>query len=47
MTDAVTNIESDTSLDDVDHHFRVRAGPGAGKTHWLVEHIKNALHKSK
>lgn len=30
----------------IEHHFRVSAGPGAGKTHWLVEHIKNVLHKS-
>ncbi|MCH8124612.1 aldehyde dehydrogenase family protein, partial [candidate division KSB1 bacterium] len=33
MTDARTDIESDTLLDDVDHHFRVRAGPGPGHLH--------------
>ncbi len=38
-------ITSD-SLIDIEHHFRVSAGPGAGKTHWLVNHIKNILHKS-
>lgn len=27
--------------------FRVRAGPGAGKTYWLVEHIKNVLQRGK
>lgn len=43
---SVTQITSDTLLDDVEHHFRVSAGPGAGKTHWLVEHIKNVLHNS-
>ena len=40
-------IESDTHLDEVDHHFRVFAGPGAGKTFWLVKHIKNVLSRSK
>lgn len=43
---SVTQITSDTLLDDVEHHFRVSAGPGAGKTYWLVEHIKNVLHNS-
>lgn len=38
-------INSDTLI-PIEHHFRVSAGPGAGKTHWLVEHIKNVLHKS-
>ena len=27
----------------VDCHFKVTAGPGAGKTHWLINHIKNVL----
>lgn len=43
---SITQITSNTILDDVEHHFRVSAGPGAGKTHWLVEHIKNVLHNS-
>lgn len=47
MTDTERDIESDTLLEDVEHHFRVWAGPGAGKTHWLVGHIKNALHKTE
>jgi len=42
----VIKISSDTLLNDIEHHFRVSAGPGAGKTHWLVEHIKNVLHNS-
>lgn len=41
----VIQIASD-SLIDIEHHFRVSAGPGAGKTHWIVEHIKNVLHNS-
>lgn len=43
---SVTHISSDTLLDDIEQHFRVSAGPGAGKTYWLVEHIKNVLHNS-
>jgi DNA helicase-2/ATP-dependent DNA helicase PcrA len=32
-------ITSDTRLPNPDINFRVSAGPGAGKTHWLVHHI--------
>lgn len=45
MTDAVT-ISSDQLLVDVDAPFRVFAGPGAGKTHWLVEHVQNVTARS-
>jgi DNA helicase-2/ATP-dependent DNA helicase PcrA len=38
-------IDSNTLIDP-DHHFRVFAGPGAGKTHWLVNHIKNVVKTS-
>ncbi|MCB8817380.1 UvrD-helicase domain-containing protein [Desulfosporosinus shakirovi] len=38
-------INSDTLI-AIENHFRVSAGPGAGKTYWLVEHIKNVLHHS-
>ncbi len=40
-------IDSDSELPDIEHHFRVFAGPGAGKTHWLTNHIRNVLRKSK
>lgn len=30
----------------IEQHFRVSAGPGAGKTHWLINHIKNVLYTS-
>lgn len=49
MTTIVTawnQIASDTMLVDVDTPFRLRAGPGAGKTHWLVMHIKNVVERS-
>lgn len=30
----------------VDESFKVSAGPGAGKTHWLINHIKNVVSNS-
>lgn len=42
----ITTINSDTIITDIDSHFKVSAGPGAGKTYWLVTHIKNVLHDS-
>jgi DNA helicase-2/ATP-dependent DNA helicase PcrA len=42
-----TVIESDEPLEDVDRHFRVFAGPGAGKTHWLALHIREVLRRSE
>lgn len=38
-------INSDTII-PIETHFKVTAGPGAGKTYWLVEHIKNVLATS-
>jgi DNA helicase-2/ATP-dependent DNA helicase PcrA len=43
---SIIQIDSNTKLQDIEHHFKVSAGPGAGKTHWLVEHIRNVLHHS-
>lgn len=40
-----TSITSD-NLVPIEQHFRVSAGPGAGKTHWLINHIKNVLYTS-
>lgn len=42
-----TLIDSDYILPDTEHHFKVLAGPGAGKTRFLVNHIKNILNNSK
>ncbi|MGX5858288.1 UvrD-helicase domain-containing protein [Dyadobacter jiangsuensis] len=39
-------ITSDTRLPDIESHFKVLAGPGAGKTRFLVNHIKNILTNS-
>lgn len=40
------SITSDHILDDVDQNLRVFAGPGAGKTHWLINHIRNVICSS-
>ncbi|WP_304522574.1 UvrD-helicase domain-containing protein [Bacteroides acidifaciens] len=42
----VNEITSDTLI-DVDQSFKIHAGPGAGKTHWLSTHIRQILCKSK
>lgn len=31
---------------NIDEHFKIEAGPGAGKTEFLVNHIKNVLQNS-
>ncbi|RZJ52420.1 MAG: ATP-dependent helicase [Flavobacterium sp.] len=43
---SVIEINSDTILADIDKHFKVSAGPGAGKTHWIVNHINNIISNS-
>ena len=45
----VTQITSDylIPIEQLEKHFRVSAGPGAGKTYWLVNHIKHILHTSE
>lgn len=39
-------IDSQAIFNDVERSFKISAGPGAGKTHWLINHIKNVLHMS-
>lgn len=39
-------ISSGDVLENFDHHFRVIAGPGAGKTYWLTNHVKNIVRNS-
>jgi DNA helicase-2/ATP-dependent DNA helicase PcrA len=39
-------LSSGSPLEDIDAPFRIFAGPGAGKTHWLVEQIKHVITKS-
>lgn len=40
-------INSDYIVDDIDTHFKVVAGPGAGKTYWLARHVETVLKTSK
>ncbi|WP_008316216.1 UvrD-helicase domain-containing protein [Leptolyngbya sp. PCC 6406] len=42
---SITQINAESSV-PIEQHFKVSAGPGAGKTRWLVNHIKNILHHS-
>jgi DNA helicase II / ATP-dependent DNA helicase PcrA len=41
----IVQITSDTLI-PIDRPFRISAGPGAGKTHWLVLHIQQVLQHS-
>ncbi len=41
----VTCITSDSRI-PINTCFRVSAGPGAGKTHWLANHIQHILNSS-
>lgn len=40
-------LSSSDCIDDVEHHFRVTAGPGSGKTYWLIEHVRHVARSSK
>lgn len=35
------------TLDNIEKNFRVYAGPGAGKTTWLISHLERVLRNSK
>ena len=41
----IKTITSETII-DTEEHFRIFAGPGAGKTHWLVNHMRHLLQNS-
>lgn len=43
---SVIIIDSNSPI-PIEKHFRISAGPGAGKTHWLVSHVENVLQNSK
>ncbi|MEF2967402.1 ATP-dependent helicase [Paenibacillus sp. M1] len=38
-------VKSDSKI-DIEKHFKITAGPGAGKTKFLINHLKNVLHNS-
>lgn len=35
-----------STLSDIETHFKVFAGPGAGKTRWLISHLERVLRES-
>lgn len=39
--------DSHDTLDSIEEHFKIEAGPGAGKTTFLANHIKRVLLESK
>ncbi|RRN66754.1 ATP-dependent helicase [Peribacillus simplex] len=39
-------LENSTNVIPIDEHFKLYAGPGAGKTTFLTNHIKRILHQS-
>lgn len=44
---SLITISSNHQLSIIEEHFKVLAGPGAGKTYFLVNHIRNLLRNSK
>ncbi|MCS3751393.1 DNA helicase-2/ATP-dependent DNA helicase PcrA [Salinibacter ruber] len=47
ILDHAEPLSSGSPLDDIETPFRIFAGPGAGKTHWLVEQIKRVIAASE
>lgn len=46
MADLVTTITAENCISEIERHFKISAGPGAGKTRWLTNHIKNVVRNS-
>jgi len=46
MGTKIITLEDSHETIDIEHHFKINAGPGAGKTTWLVNHIKNVVQHS-
>ncbi|TGV31361.1 ATP-dependent helicase, partial [Mesorhizobium sp. M00.F.Ca.ET.186.01.1.1] len=44
--DNIKVITSDEGISEISNHFKIIAGPGAGKTHWLVGHIERVLQNA-
>lgn len=42
----INTITSESVIKAIDDEFRISAGPGAGKTHWLISHISNVVSNS-
>lgn len=46
MDSEVITLKNSHEQINIEHHFKVNAGPGAGKTTWLINHIKNVVQHS-
>ncbi len=42
----IVTLKDSQETINIEHHFKVNAGPGAGKTTWLINHIKNVVQHS-
>jgi len=42
----IINLSDVSALTDIESNFKVYAGPGAGKTSWLISHIEKVLRTS-
>lgn len=42
----INSLPHVSELEDIDSNFRVFAGPGAGKTTWLIDHLQVILKTS-
>ena len=42
----IKTLESSDELIDIENHFKLIAGPGAGKTKFLTNHINNIIGNS-
>ncbi|MDO1444646.1 ATP-dependent helicase [Rhodocytophaga aerolata] len=43
----INSLPNVSQLQSIESHFRVFAGPGSGKTKWLIEHLHRLLKESK
>jgi len=42
----INQLPNISELPNIETNFRVFAGPGAGKTTWLIEHLEKVLKES-
>lgn len=42
----INSLPHISALSDIETHFKVFAGPGAGKTRWLISHLERVLRES-
>ena len=46
MGSGIITLKDSHETIDIEHPFKVNAGPGAGKTTWLINHIQNVVQHS-